>query len=734
MKIPDIFPKKNKELDLESLFIILASGVVLVGWLTLVLTIAQLFFKFLIIIGISFIAISIFSYLKSYRSIQSPTKTALLVFLFVVFFAVFNGFFAHETFEGGRDQGIYANSAVYLSKNHSLKITEKIELPGFVLAPDKKAHIPQFHFSYISYLALHHVFLGILGIKLANFLPLIIGLFSLFLIGKKIAGTKAGLFTVLMLATSFILIWYSRRTFSEIYSMALIWFAILTFLKSYLENKTKFLMITVASFGLLLFTRIEGVMIFGMFLGTILLLYLFAKKRRRQFISILIPTAMVLLLFVFYSLKIQPSYNNQILSTYKKPLGLISGLPKTIRPTEEFVQSFDYVSDRPTLYIFQVLQAYNLLIPLGLGFIVVFWSILQTGHHILKSVIFRIFRHRRVHFDFSQPTTLLIIFILISPTFFELINITTYHDQPWMLRRFLPTIIPFACLFSSIFLVKFVKAARYLLLFFILGVNLIISAPILTFAEFDNVLQNEIKEIAQALPNGANVFYERQSSGRFNIDLPLRFVFDKKNIAFKDATEIVEFISQSNTANVYIILQANKATDSFLPEGATELIMEKIIRYKELERVGTQQFPSEFITRHTFYGKTPRKIKDTSIPLKIVKIKEDFKNSLPDDVLLYRQTDWSFTEGGFLLKRGSTGNIRYKGIKPKRLQLIYSGNRPKVSAVLQGRKEKLENITYYDDLLTIDLEEINLNKWYGYYSFDVFSQKSDLLIKEIRFD
>lgn len=715
MKIPDVFQKKEKSLSFEDLFIILASGIVLVGWLALVLTIAQFFLKPLIIIGIILIVLSISRCLKSYQSIRAPTKTELLVILFVIFFAIFNASFAHETFEGGRDQGVYSNSAAYLSQNHTLKISEKVQSPGFRLSPDKKAFIPEFHFGYISWLALHHIFLGIPGIKLANFLPLIIGLLSLFSIGKKIANTKAGLFTVLMMTTSFILIWYSRRTFSEIYFLALIWFGILTFLKSYLEDKTKFLMIAIASFGLLLFTRVEGIMIFGMFLGIIAFLYLFVKKWRSQPIGVVLPMVIILLLFIFYSLKIQPTHNSQIVSTLKKPFGLISGLFKTIGPAEKFAQSFDYVMDRPTLYIFQVLGAYNLLIPFGLALIMVLGA------------VFRIRRGRK-------NILALIVFALIAPTFFELINITSYHDQPWILRRFLPTIIPFTCLFSSIFLIKFVKTARYLLLFLILGVNLIISAPILTFVEFENILQSEVKEIAQILPSEANIFYERQSSGRFNIDLPLRFIFGKKNIAFKDATEIVEFVNQSDIKPTYAIFRSDGATDSFLPENSTELIMEKIIRYKELERIGVQQFPSEFITKYTFYGKTPRKIKDISIPLKIVKIKEDFKNSLSDNVLLYSQKDWSFTKDGFLLKRGNMGNIRYRGTKPQKLQLTYSGSRPEVFALIQDKKEKLENVIYHDNSLTINLEEIDLSEWYGYYSFDVFSKSSDLLIKEIFFD
>lgn len=712
MKISKFFAKTEKTLSFENLFLICSFSIVVISWLGFLLTILQIFYKPLIFLTtLAVFGITLFL-LRRYQKIQRPSKSELIVFLFILAFAVFNGFFAHETFEGGRDQGIYSNSAVYLSQNHTLKISERVQSPGFRLSPDKKAFIPEFHFGYISWLALHHIFLGIAGIELANILPIIIGLFSLFLIGKRTANVKAGLFTVLMMATSFIVIWYSRRTFSEIYSLALIWFGILAFLKSYLENKKEFLMVTTASFGLLLFTRVEGVMIFGTFLGLTALLYLFNKERRRQLISIVVPTVIVLLLFLFYSLKIQPGYNSQIVSIFKNPFDLISGISKTIGPAEKFSQSFDYVMDRPTLYILQVLWAYNLLIPLGLALITVFWAFLRIRRD-KKNILF------------------LIIFVLVAPTFFELINITTYHDQPWMLRRFLPTIIPFTYLFSSVFLVRFVKAARYLLLFLILGVNLIISAPILTFVEFENILQSEVKEIAQAIPNDANVFYERQSSGRFNIDLPLHFVFGKKNIVYKDATEIIEFINQSETDPVYAIFHSEGATNSFLPKNSTESVMEKIIRYKELERVGEQQFPSEFIAKNTFYGKTPRNINDISIPLKIVKIKEDFKNSLPDNVLLYSQKDWSFTKDGFLLKRGNNGNIRYKGGKPQRLQLTYNGERPEVFALVQDKKEKLENVAYHDNSLIINLDQIDLSEWYGYYSFDVFSENSDLLIKEI---
>lgn len=734
----NIFPKKNRELSFEDLFLVLAGGVVFIGWLVLGLTITQLFFKSLIFIGLLTLAALIFLFLRSYQSIQKPSKTQLITLSFIVAFAIFNALFAHETFEGGRDQGVYANSAVYLSKNHTLKVAQLKNIPGFLLSPDKKTFIPEFHFAYIAHLALYHVFFGIAGIKLANILPVVIGLFSLFLIGKKIANTKVGIFTVLMMATSFIVIWYARRTFSEIYFMALVWFGIFVFLKSYLENRAKLLIIAITSLGLLLFTRLEGLMIFSMFLGTMAFLYLLDKKWRSQFINVIVPTIVVLLLFVFYSLKIQPDYNGQILSTFKKPLSLISHWARTFRPAEEFAESFDYVIDRPTLYIFQVLQAYNLLIPLGLGLIMVLWA------------VFRIFRHRRqrTRFNLTQPISLLIMTAVIFPTFFELINLTTYHDQPWMLRRFLPTIIPFACLFSSIFLVKFVKTARYLLLFLILGANLIISAPILTFVEFKDILQKEVKEIAQVLPAEANIFYERSSSGRFNIDLSLRFVFNKENIAYNDATEIIEFINQSNAAPVYAIFHADGATNSFLPEGSTELIMEKVFRYQELERIASQQFPSEFITRHTFYGKTPRRIKDISIPLKIVKIKEDFKDFLPDDVLLYSprgqsfiaesllvtsHKEWSFSKDRLLLKRGSTGDIRYKGTKPQRLELTYEGDRSEIFATIEDKKEKLEDIVYHNDLLVINLSQIDLTKQYGYYSFSLFPKTSDLLITKIEF-
>jgi len=162
--------------------------------------------------------------------------------------------------------------------------------------------------------------------------------------------------------------------------------------------------------------------------------------------------------------------------------------------------------------------------------------------------------------------------------------------------------------------------------------------------------------------------------------------------------------------------------------------MEKIIRYKELERIGAQQFPSEFITKHTFYGKTPRKIKDISIPLKIVKINEDFKNSLPDNVLLLSQEGWFFTKEGFLLKRGDIGNIRYKGTKPQRLKLTFSGDKPEVFVNTEKGNEKIKNITIQSGLLVADFSQIEAREQWGYYSFFVSSITNNLLIKQIQFE
>jgi len=711
MRIPNIFRKKEEPLEFGSLFIILASGVVLIGWLALVLMIGQAFFKPLIILGIILIVSLIFSYLKNYLSIQTPTKTDFLVVLFIIFFAIFIVAFAHESFLSGRDDGEYSNWAYYLAQHGTYRLKDTGIPEALMTAPVRPGITkPDLHFGYISWLALHGAFLGIEGIKIGNFLPLIIGLLSLYFIGKKIGNKKAGIFTILMLSTSFVLIWYSRQTMTETFSLTLIWFAILSLLKAYQEDKSNLLVISLLSLGLFLFTRPEGMWIFTMLLVVIPFLYLSQGKRWLLNKKILFVLAIILLFFFYYSFVIQPVYFSAILKGIE--IFIASPITKTadlFRRTFEISTGEDisFISKHPTLYILNILGAYNMLLPILLSIPV-----------ILKAF----FSWRR-----QKNTLILLICFLVAPTFVFLFMVTLFHDHPWMLRRYLPTIFPLSCLLAALFLEKFSGKFKYILLFLILADNLLISAPILTFAQFNGIVNSQIKNIAEVLPNEAIILGERKALG---FTAPLRFIFGKRTI-FTYSEEVNNFLNKVTSQSVYVVAAEEGAMLSSLPSGSAELISKQIIRYQILENIGHIYDPSIFVAEHRIFQKTPKKITNLSVSLNVYKINDNYKGFMPDQVVVYPGDSWHFNENSLKLSTKNVGSLYLYFPDSQSLKMQIEGRPSQIC--LEG-KEKCRSVEISPDnqgWLTISFKEEEVERKYERVKLVIYPRKEDFLIKKI---
>jgi len=704
MKISNIFQKKEKSLDFEGLFIILASAMVLIGWLALVLMVAQVFLMPLIVIGIILIAFLTSQYLKSYQTVQAPTKTDFLVVLFVIFFSLFIAAFAHESFLGGRDDGEYSNWAYYLAQHGTYRLKETNTPEALITALVRPGITkPDFHFGYISWLALHGAFLGIEGIKIGNFLPLIIGLLSLYFIGKKIGNKKVGIFTILMLSTSFVLIWYSRQTMTETFSLTLIWFAILSLLKAYQEDKSNLFVISLLSLGLFLFTRPEGMWILTMLLIAIPFLCLLQRKTwllDRKVLSVLI---IIVLFFLYYSIFIQPVYFQQI------PEGIEIFIADLFRRTFEISTGEDisFISKQPTFYILNVLGAYNMLLPILLSIPV-----------ILKAF----FSWRR-----QKNTLILLICFLVAPTFVFLFRLTLFYDHPWMLRRYLPTILPLSCLLTALFLEKFSGKFKYILLFLILADNLLISAPILTFAQFNGIVNSQIKNIAKSLPDEAVVLCEKDA---FGFRAPLRFIFGKRTI-FTYENEVNSFLNKVTSQSVYVVAAEEGGMLSFLPSGSAELISKQIVRYQILENIGHIYDPSIFVAEHRIFQKTPKKINDLSISLNVYKINESYKGFMPDQVVACSEGKWHFDENGLKLPKGTEASLYLYFPDSQRLKMQIQGE---IFRMCLEEKESCNPIELTPDnqgWLTISFNEKEVVRKYERVKLLFRWGKEDFLIKKM---
>lgn len=707
MKVLNIFQKKESSLDFESLFIIIANGVVLAGWLALILMTAQIFFKPLIMAGLALITLLTYFHLASYQSIQKPTKKKLAVFLFIVFFAVFIAAFAHESFLCGRDEGEYANWAYYLSQQGTYRLKDA-QTPRELLTALVRPGItqPDFDFGYIAWLALHGAFWGIEGIKIGNFLPLIVGLLSLYFIGKKIGSERVGIFTILMLSTSFVLIWYSRQTMAETYSLALIWLGILSFLKAYQENKSNFLIFSFLSLGLFLFTRPEGIWIFTMLLAATAFFYLSREKISKKPLFVL---PVILLLFFSYSVLIQPTYFKAIPLGLKTFIGapikrIVSLVTKTYKaPLEEEI---GYVAMNSALYILNVLGTYNMLLPLLLASAV-----------ILKAV----FKREGKNF------LILIIGSLIAPTFVFLFRLTLFQDQPWMLRRYLYTILPFSYLLTAVFLQKFAGRFKCMLLFLLLSVNLLISAPILTFAQFDGIVSGQIKEIAEVLPDEAVILCESSALG---FRAPLRFVFGKKTI-FTYASEVNHFLNEAASQPVYIVAPEEGAMLSYLPDGAAEEIKEQIVRYQVLENIGHIYHPTAFQAKHKIFQKVPKKIINLAASLKVCKINDSYKGFMPNEVVVYPGEKWHFDKSGLKLRKKSVSSLLLFFSDSQKLKMQIKGTPSQMCLEGKQKCNPIEIKPDYQGWITIGFKEEEVERRFERVNLVITSGREDFLIKKM---
>jgi len=149
-----------------------------------------------------------------YRLFRDTGKKVLLILLLVIIIvSAFNFVFFHDTFFGNRDEGVYANSAVYLSEHGEL--------------PDRVGGMSTRHYLNTTFFAEMYGLMGFPGMKSANVIPMALALLCVFLLVKGITKKEwAGIMAVAIIAVSYPFVWFARRTCNEILFFSLFWIAV----------------------------------------------------------------------------------------------------------------------------------------------------------------------------------------------------------------------------------------------------------------------------------------------------------------------------------------------------------------------------------------------------------------------------------------------------------------------------------------------------------------------------
>lgn len=504
----------------ENFFIFLSTIVIILGWIFLLLTELRYFYAPILYIVITISFLSILLYILKFKiykfDVHRLDKTTCFTIFLVILFAAFNSIMFHETFFGGRDQGVYFNSSVYLANKHSLimpryldskpKLGESVSFPGYVNLMGDYTQ-PTFHFGYISWLASHYVVGGISGIKWSNFLPMVLGMISIYIIIKRLKNEKAGLIFVLLFGTSLPFVYIARQTLTEIFTLFLIFSGILGIMKFYETRNQIYLYSVLLAFGLALHTRLELLFIFPIAV-VLIILFLFKKRAFPSLILLLIFISMIIH-FVFYSLNIQPGYNHalkNVLYYFQKKPQSVEEI-NWIKSLSQDVDIKDLIALNLQKYIFLLFHTYGLLSYVLLGFLGILKLLINKKHKIYY----------------------IIPFIIILPTYYYLRNPQVSFDHPWFFRRFIFTVLPCSFLYSALLISSFKTRFRVLVMAILLLINISITFPFVFYIE-NNGLFATTKKISKLFNENDIIFYDIHSLNKEMTILadPLFFVFNRK--------------------------------------------------------------------------------------------------------------------------------------------------------------------------------------------------------------
>lgn len=198
----------------EYQFIIFSLWFVCISWAANLMAMFSLFYEHILLAALMLItAVAVLFFHKRNFACSSAFKQNILALIFVILFSIFTCFYFHDTLYGGRDPGIYSTNAIYLSEHHTMLLESSINdlIPSFLspnnyIKTDDGRLLSQFHFGYISWVAIYYSLFGLVGIKFSNLLPLFVGLISIYLIGKELRNSYVGLGAVLTFSATYPLI------------------------------------------------------------------------------------------------------------------------------------------------------------------------------------------------------------------------------------------------------------------------------------------------------------------------------------------------------------------------------------------------------------------------------------------------------------------------------------------------------------------------------------------------
>ncbi len=402
-------------------------------------------------------------------------------------------FFQPTTYFSGRDEGSIFQASFELEQTRSLAFSSPesraffdiyhkgraLNYPGFYYT-ENGSLTTQFPIAYIAWLASFLSLFGLTGLMVANGTLLFLFFLAVTHIIQTFAPKKWGVIGMILLATSFPIFWFSRFTLSENFALAFLWIFIWSIYAFAHSPDRKKLFLLLLTGTLLLFGRIEGIAFLGM-----AALFLFYKKNTRVFLtkSIWIHIILPLILFALLAF-ISFSVNTPFYITIVK--GFLEGSSEALSNAPSILSTFiDRIS---------ILFLYGIGLSLLLG---------SVGFYFLVK-------------ERSKENALTATLWIVLPSFLYLFISFISPDHPWMLRRFMFSIVPTFLLFSIFLCVKAESPRHrfrgYAFAFVLLIAQLSSLLYFFPISQGDDLLRST-KNIAASLPENDLVLVDQLASG-----------------------------------------------------------------------------------------------------------------------------------------------------------------------------------------------------------------------------
>jgi len=484
---------------------------------------------------------------KHKLKIKPPALSEKIALLIISLWIIILSYFTVPTIFGGRDEGLLSTAGFLINREHKLSYHNKL-ISTFATVEGKALNFPGFFYKktsqglelrsqflpgYSSYLATFANNKNVNALKWANAIPLLIFLLAFYALAKQITSSeKFSLIALFGLMSLTPLALFYKFTLSEIFFASLIWSS-LYFLYRYLHLPKKSRNIIDFWFIFLpllpaIFVRIESLA-----LAFVLILILIVKTDKELHLPKFQTPVLLLILFSVLSLVL---FSDFYIATIKGFAESLINISADTGEKNDIASSLIPKMWRD-FYIVRIFYIYNLL-PL----------LVFAGVALIKLLK-------------NKSWSALLPFFYLGITGIYLIDANISLDHPWMLRRFVFSILPLLVLYTVLFFYYYPlqrKTIGNLILFIILASNFLLASPFILMKQNDGLL-SETASLATNFQDNDLILVSQQSSGSgwSLVSEPLRTVFHKQAIYFFNPNDYVK-INPTDWDNIYLLVSDNE--------------------------------------------------------------------------------------------------------------------------------------------------------------------------------